>query len=221
MSEFVRLDEGDLDRLSDEELVAYVVAARAAGRPEAGKRAADVLAYRLQPLIEGRVAAKVPQRDRDDVVMETLESFLRSAFESKVIESVRAFTATIAKRRIADYYRARERHPDQQPLTFENAGDEGVWGEDPHTEDGTGLLAIRDVVDRVLGSRNDTHRKIIVLYGPEPLGFMNMTGSEVVEQMAADGDPVTIANVQQVWHRFRTELVEELSTGEDRMEPDG
>jgi DNA-directed RNA polymerase specialized sigma24 family protein len=221
LSEFEPLDEGALDRLSDEELVAYIAAARAAEQPETAKRAADILVFRVQELVQARVAAKVPRDDVEDVAIEALESLLRSAYEGKVIESVRAFVTTITKRRIADYYRARERHPDQRPLAAEHGGEEEIWGEDPAVGDGTELVGFMDAVERVLERRSELHRKIIFLYGPEPLGFMNMTGKEVVEQMAADGEPVTIANVQQVWHRFKSDLEEELATGEDRMDPDG
>lgn len=217
----MRLEAGALDGLSDEELVAYVVAAREAGYPEAGKRAADMIAFRIQPLIEARVAAKVGRDDREDVVMETLLSFMRSAFDGKVIDSVRAFAATIAKRRIADHYRQLERHPDQVPLSSENLDQEGVWGAEPTTADETAVLGIEDVIRRVLERRNGNHRRIIELYGPEVMGGGDLTGAEVVEAMAAEGESVSISNVQQVWHRFKVELAKELQTGEDGMDPDG
>jgi DNA-directed RNA polymerase specialized sigma24 family protein len=222
LSEFVRLDVGALDRLSDEGLVAYVVAARAAGCPDDGKRAADILAYRLEPLVKGRVAAKIPADSREDVVMEVLESFLRSAFDGKVIDSVRAFVATIAKRRIADFYRKRERHPDQVPLPSEHLGDEELWGEEPSVEDSSAVLAIEDAVERVLDRRNELHRRVIMLYGPEPIGGEALTGAETVERMRADhDDQVSVDNVQQIWRRFKVELDEELANGEDEGDPDG
>lgn len=221
MDEFAPLDDGELDRLGDEELVAYVVSARSAGNPEAGKRAISILAFRLQPLIEGRVAAKVAPESRDDVVMETLESFLRSAFDGKVIDSVRAFTATIAKRRIADHYRRRERDPGQDPLPLENAGDDDVWGVDPVAEDESGTVEFLDAVERVLAQRSDSHRRIIELYGPEAMNGMNLSGAEVVEAMAKGGETVSVANVQKIWSRFKADLQRELSIGEHGEDPDG
>lgn len=210
-----------LDRLSDEDLVAYVVAAREAGQPEAGKRANDMLAFRIQPLIEARVAAKVGPDAREDVVMEVLTSFLQSAFDGKVILSVRAFAATICKRRIADHYRRIERNPDQVPLPGGDADDENVWGEEPGTEDDTSAIGYMGIVARLLADRNELHQRVIKLYGPEAMNGMNFTGAEVVAALAKQGEEMTVANVQQIWHRFKDDLKAELQTGEHVVDPDG
>lgn len=210
-----------LDRLSDEDLVAYVVAAREAGQPEAGKRANDMLAFRIQPLIEARVAAKVGPDAREDVVMEVLTSFLQSAFDGKVILSVRAFAATICKRRIADHYRRIERNPDQVPLPGGDADDENVWGEEPGTEDDTSAIGYMGIVARLLADRNELHQRVIKLYGPEAMNGMNFTGAEVVAALAKQGEEMTVANVQQIWHRFKSELEAELRTEEHVVNPDG
>lgn len=222
MSDFERLDELGLDRLSDEELVAYVVAARTAGQPETGKRAIEVLAFRLQPLVEARVAAKIAPDLREDLVMTVLESFIRSAFDGKVIASVRAFISTIARRRIADHYRSQERHPDQVPLPGEHGGEEEIWGEEPATGDATAVLEIEDAIERVLDRRSETHRRMIMLYGPEPMGGENLSGAEVVERMLAEhGESVSVDNVAQVWRRFKVDLDKELAAGEGDVGPDG
>jgi DNA-directed RNA polymerase specialized sigma24 family protein len=205
----------ELDRLSDEDLVAYVVAAREAGRPDAGKRATDVLAFRIQPLVEAQVAAKVGRDAQEDVVMEVLTSFLQSAFDGKVILSVRAFVATITKRRIADHYRRLERYPDQVPLPGGDGEEEGVWGNEPGGEDDTSALAFMPIVERLLAERSELHRKIILMYGPEAMNGMNMRGAEVVEELARQGETTTVANVQQVWHRFKDDLKGELEKDED------
>ena len=210
-----------LDRLSDEDLVAYFVVAREAGQPEAGKRANDMLAFRIQPLIEARVAAKVGPDAREDVVMEVLTSFLQSAFDGKVILSVRAFAATICKRRIADHYRRIERNPDQVPLPGGDADDENVWGEEPGTEDDTSAIGYMGIVARLLADRNELHQRVIKLYGPEAMNGMNFTGAEVVAALAKQGEEMTVANVQQIWHRFKDDLKAELQTGEHVVDPDG
>lgn len=216
MSDFERLDDWRLDRLSDEELVDYVNAARAAGQPDAGKRAIELVSWRQEPLVAARVAAKVPRPARDDVVMDVLESLLHSAFDGKVIGSVRAFATVIARRRIADYYRDRERHPDQVPLPGEHQEDEQIWGEQPDVvEDATALVAAGDAIERVLARRNETHRRMIMLYGPGAMGGEDLSGAEVVERMRADhGETVSIDNVQQVWRRFRVDLEKELQAGD-------
>ena len=209
--------------MSDEELVAYVVAAGAAGQTDAGRPATNILAFRLEPLVQARIARKIGGReDREDVFMLVFESFLHSAFDGKVIGSVKAFIATITQRRIADFYRARERHPEQQALVSENQGDESIWGEEPSTEDGSELLGTIDAIERVLDRRSDLHRRMILLYGPEPMGGEQLSGAEVVERMRTDdGTEVSVDNVQQVWRRFKLELAKELSTGDCEGDPDG
>ena len=222
MSDFRRLDDHDLDRLGDEDLVDYVNQARAAGQPEAGRRAMEIVSWRQEPLIKARVTAKMPPSAREDVIMECLESFVRSAFDGKVIGSVRAFASTIASRRIADYYRARERDPEQVPLPVEHEGEEEIWGEGPGVDDPTATVAIEDAVERVLATRNETHKRMIMLYAPGLMGGDDLSGAQVVEQMVAEhGEAVSIDNVQQVWRRFKVDLEKELQAGEDGLSPDG
>jgi len=63
---------------------------------------------------------------------------------------------------------------------------------------------------------------MIRLYGPEPMGGCDLTGSEVVERMRHDhGEVVSVDNVQQVWRRFKVDLARELATGEDGRSADG
>ena len=66
--------------------------------------------------------------------------------------------------------------------------------------------------ERVLDRRNELHRRIILLYGPEPIGGEALTGAETVERMRADHDEqVSVDNVQQIWRRFKVELDAELA----------
>jgi DNA-directed RNA polymerase specialized sigma24 family protein len=222
LSDFEELEEGALARRSDEDLVAYVVAAHAAGYLPSARLATGILTYRLLPLVEGLVAAKVPRDSCADVVNEALLSFVRSAFDGKVIRSARAFVATIAKRRIADFHRERERHPEQVPLIGEHLGEEEVWGEEEAVADETAAVAVRDAVERVLATRNDVHRQVLELYGPELIGGGDLSGAEVAARMRDErGEDVSVANVQQIWRRFKVDLEKELAAGEDGGTSDG
>lgn len=215
------MDQWALDGRSDEELVAYVVAAYDADHPEAAKLAAGMITWRQTPLVEGRVAAKIPVSEREDVVMAVFESFIRSAFDGKVILSVSAFIATIAKRRIADFHRERERIPGQEPLLSEHLGEEEIWGEEPYAEDAAAEIEIKDAIERVIIRRSELHRRMIMLYAPEPMDGEHLSGAEVVERIAADtGETVSVDNVQQVWRRFKVELEKELRAGDHGRDPD-
>jgi DNA-directed RNA polymerase specialized sigma24 family protein len=216
LSGFEPLDDGRLDRMSDEELVAYVAAAFAAGHYEAGRRAAGMLTWRLMPLVEARVAAKVPIQHCEDVVGNVLESFVKSAFDGKVIRSVRAFIATIAQRRIADFHRDREGDPEQLPLRGEHVGEDDAHGDEESVEDETEAVALRDAIERVLARRKEVHRQVIELYAPEQMDGADLRAKEVVARMQADhGETVSESNVQKIWQRFKEDLENELSAGED------
>jgi hypothetical protein len=61
-----------------------------------------------------------------------------------------------------------------------------------------------------------------MLYGPEPIGGEDLAGAEVVERMREDhGEEVSVANVQQIWRRFKVDLEKELAAGEDGVDRDG
>jgi len=208
------LSELELDQLGDDDLVAYIAAAREAGCDESARSAMGILAFRREPQIAARVALKIPPADVEDVTMEVIESVLRSAFDGKVIGQFVNFLNMIRSRRIADYHRKRENDPGQAPLPSEHGDDEEIWGEEPSVEDESGAIAFRDAVERVLATRSPTHRRIIELYGPAGIGE-DLTAAATVERMAAEGETVSEANVQQVWHRFKNDLEAELAKGED------
>ncbi|MCL4288633.1 MAG: sigma-70 family RNA polymerase sigma factor [Thermoleophilia bacterium] len=222
MSDFEPLEEGALAQRSDEELVAYVAGAGEAGYLESARRAVGIVTWRQEPLVRSLVAAKVPPDSCDDVVSAAFVSFVESAFDGKVILSARAFMVRIAKRRIADFHRDRERRPEQAPLPGEHSGGEEVWGPEEAVEDETGAVAILDAVERVVSSRNETHRRVIMLYGPGLIGGEDLSGAEVAARMSDErGEDVSVANVQQIWRRFKVDLERELSAGEDGGAPDG
>jgi DNA-directed RNA polymerase specialized sigma24 family protein len=222
LSEYRRLTDVELGLLGDDELVAQIGVARDAGDFDGAKLASQVLALGFQDQIRIKVARKVPAQDVDEVAQEALISLVNASFDGKVIASFRAFLNTIVQRRVADYWKAQERHPPQDPLPHEHGGDDEIWGAEPSTEDSSAAHAIRDAVARVLARRNPLHRRIIKLYGPELVeGGEDLSGAAVVERLDADGERVSIDNVQQVWRRFKVDLETELDSGEDGGISDG
>ncbi len=215
MSDFKRLTEVELDRMGDEQVVAYIAGARKVGDADAVRDAMAILAWGHHTAIVARVRAKVPTESVEDVAMEVVVSMLNSTFDGKVIGEFRAFMFRIAARRIADFHRKREGDPGQDPLPDENGDDEGVWGRQPYVVDETDAVELRELAGRVLASRSTEHRELIRLYGPELVEGEDLTAAGVVERMAAGGVTVSESNVQQVWHRFKTELEQELDSGED------
>lgn len=131
VSEFTPLRESELDRLGNEALVDYIAAAREAADHEAERRAVGVLAFAFEDTIRAWVRkdmGSAPQ-DVDDVVMEVMQSAIRSSFEGKVVGEFGSFLRTISARRVVDHFRRRGRRPEESPLPEEHEGDEEIWGQ--------------------------------------------------------------------------------------------
>lgn len=213
---FVRLPPSELDRLSDQGLVSYVGRARAAGEREAEKDAVGVLIWGFWPQIQAWVRIKTPTEDVEDVAGEVVASVMRSTFDGKVIGEFAAFVKRIAQRRVADYFIERGRRLRGDRLGSDLGGEDGSWGEEPSSEDATSEVDFMAVVDRVLEGRNETHRKVIRLYGPNPCGFMDLSAAATAAEVNED-DPaaaMTEANVHQIWKRFKNDLENELGPDE-------
>ena len=76
MPPFRPRDQHDLERLGDDELVAYLREAAAAGHESAGLALA-MLAYGHRSRVRARVPMKVPAQDVDDLTDEILATALR------------------------------------------------------------------------------------------------------------------------------------------------
>lgn len=216
MSGYRRLTESELTLLGDDELVARIAAAREADDPAGAKLAAAHLAYGFEQLIKGRVACKVPLEDLDDVAQEALVSVVSASFEGKVLGEFRSFLLTVVDRRVADYHRERGRRPGQTTLPTGVDEEDGAWGDEPAVEDASAAVEINDAVARVLATRNPHHVLMIELYGPEVIGGSDLGAAEVAARVerGLDAPRVSVANVQQVWRRFKVDLASELTSGE-------
>ena len=208
MGGFKRLSQSGLAGLGNQALVDYIAAAREAGERSAEKEAVGILAYGFEPTVRGWVRMRMgsaPQ-DVDDVVMEVLQSALRSSFEGKVVGEFGAFLKTITSRRVVDYFRERGRQLAMSPLGSEHEGDDGVWGDEPFVEDDTTGMEVRELVDRLLADHNEQHQQVIRLYGPEVAGCQDLPAEEV----AARIDGISVANVHKIWSRFKRDVEAEL-----------
>ena len=212
---FERLSATRLGGLSDAALVDYVRAAREAGEREAEREAIGVLVFGFWPQIVGWVRMDTPAADVEDVVAETVASLMRASFDGKVVGQFGAFARTIAKRRVADYWRERERRIDADPLASDLKGDDDRWGGEPSSEADAAEIELRQVIDRVLAGRSDLHREVIRLYGPNVADFLDLSGDETAARINErfDGAAMTAANVHQIWKRFKSDLERELTGG--------
>ena len=81
MPRFIRKPDHDLDRLSDDALIAYLRAAIDAGDADGGATALAILVYGHWENVKRRVGMKVPPADVEDVASEVISSAIGAAFE--------------------------------------------------------------------------------------------------------------------------------------------
>ena len=222
MSAYRRLTDVELGLLGDDELVAQIGIAREAGDLDGAKLASQVLALGFQDQIRIKVARKVPAQDIDEVAQEVLISLINASFDGKVMASFRAFMNTIVKYRIADYWRAQERHPRQDPLLTSTAATtrSGAASPAPRTPPRRSRSAMpspgwwRRATRGTSGSSSSTARS-----------WSRAARTSAAPAWSSGWTPrasrITVDNVQQVWRRFKVDLKAELDSGEDGGTSDG
>lgn len=217
MSHFRPLNPNDLDRLSSDELIAYLREADAAGDPASAERALGVLVFRHMPDVKRRCSIKVPSADVEDVAMEAITSAIRSAFDERSYGQFRSWLNTIVDRRIADYHRRRESRPVETPYPEEHSDAEEIWGESGAVEDETGSVDAQSIIDAAFASLNAVHGRVVELFI-----FEDLSAQEVADQVNDEFDsqpelttPMTIDNVSQIARRFRESVREMLEEAQD------
>jgi RNA polymerase sigma factor (sigma-70 family) len=191
---FRTLDEPDLQRLADGELIAYMRHARAAGDPSASTALA-ILVYGYWPNVERRVRMKVPPQHVEDLAGDIVADAITSAFDGQSVGEFVAWLNTITRREIADFYR---RGPGRMDV-----GD--ADGLEPEAPSETGEVEVRDAIERVMATLRDDHRAIV-----DMVVFDDRSAGE-----AAGAAGTTEANVHQIVSRFRRALRAELEAGGD------
>jgi RNA polymerase sigma factor (sigma-70 family) len=202
---FKQLADHELDKLSDEALIAYLRDARSAGAKDTARRALAVLVYGYEDIVEQRMALRLPAHAVQDAAHEALVRAVASAFDSSSVGEFRSWLGTIVKRTIADWYRRRERRPEEVQLPREHSGDERPEAV-PAVASETGAVEFQMVVDDVMAKLSDSHREVIELHVFEDIPATEVCGR--IDGMSAD-------NVAQIASRFRKRLREALATGSE------
>jgi RNA polymerase sigma factor (sigma-70 family) len=206
LAEFRELPEHHLQTLSDEDLIAYLRAARAAGRHDAMKPAIGVLAFGYWDTLVNRARLKLPESEVEQVAGEALESAIASAFDGRSVGEFRSWLHTILSRRIADYWQKRERTVKTEKLVSEHQEAEEVWGDEPSVGFEGEALHAQECVRNALDELPEAHREVVRLYvfGPD-------SAAAVVERV---GDGMTEANVHQISSRYQRRVKELLGEGD-------
>lgn len=198
------LSENELQKLSSDELIAYIRKATDAGRPDRARSALAILCWRHFDDVVRRVRMRVPAEDVEDVAMTAMLAAIKSAFDGVAVgQFVNWLHRIVDRRGIADYHRKREAEPATNPLPTEHAGEEEVWGEEPGEADATGAVVVRSVIDECLEALGQpAHRDVIELNVFDDLSAGD-TAARVNEDHADLDPPMSEGNVHKIVSRFR------------------
>lgn len=198
---FRPLPDREVQRLSEDELIAYIREGRAAGELLAARRALAFLVYGNAPDIKRRLMMKVPERAVEDLAHDALVKAIAAAFHGGSEGEFRSWLHTIVDRTAVDYYRRAQRRPKEAALPSEHADDDDVWADEPYIESQAGEVELRIIVDELIGAFNEKHRQVIDLHV-----FLGLSATQVSERI----DGMSEDNVAQVASRFRAKLREML-----------
>jgi len=213
------LSSAQLSRLSDEELIARVVDARAAGDRDAGIQAIGVLAFVYFDLVSARVAAKVPPDQIDDVVGDVLMSAMKSSFDGRSLGEFHNWLQTITKRRIADFSEKNKRLKQREgKLPAEHQGEDEQAPDGFGVEGGQEEAELMAIVQSCRAEVTEPHhQRVIELYGPVEMGFYGLsardTANMVNQEFGTNPQEMTEANVHKIYQRFKDAVLKAL--GED------
>ena len=200
---FRELSDIELNRLEDDELIAYIRAARDAGRLAAARLGLQIIVFGHMDDVRRRVALKVPPHAVDLVAGEAFTSAFTSAFDGTSVGEFRKWLDTIVRRRIADFTRVKR--PREQLAA---ADDERASQDEPAVEPDIGLVEAQSAVDQVMAELNPVHARVIDLY---VFSDEQPSAKEVAARVGEEcGDPLKESNVHKIAQRFRDRLKELL-----------
>lgn len=108
MPPFRPRQDHELDALSDDEVIAYVNAARVAGAHADAVRGIQVLVFGHWHWVRVRLARKLPLHAVEDATGELMVRAIKSRFDGGSVGEFRGWLARIVERHIADFHRSRK-----------------------------------------------------------------------------------------------------------------
>jgi RNA polymerase sigma factor (sigma-70 family) len=194
---FRLLPDHELQRLGDEQLIAYIRDSRTDRELAAGRRGLAILVYGYERDVKRRLSLRVPTHVIDDVAHDALVKAIAAAFDGTSVGEFRSWLHTIVDRTAVDFYRRAERRPKESVLPSEHAGEEDVWGDEPSVDSEAGAVELRIVIEEALETFNEKHRQVIELHV-----FGALPASEVCDRIEGMSED----NVAQIASRFRAKL---------------
>lgn len=172
-----------------------------AGDRQAADRALALLVYGHAKNVERRMLTRMPRWAAQDAAHDAIVRAITSAFDGTSEGEFHSWLNTIIDRTAVDWFRRRERRPNETKLPSEHAADEEVWGREPESPSETGAVELRLILDEVMAELSPIHRQVVELHVLD--GYTADQTCERVAWMSPD-------NVAQIASRFRKRLSQVL-----------
>jgi RNA polymerase sigma-70 factor (ECF subfamily) len=160
-----------------------------------------------RPFVDGLrrfVKSRVPDADTEDVLQDTLVRLHEAADSLRDADRAEAWVFSIARRAIADFYRDRERGPDEEPVGRAPAG---ATDEPPSTENLAAYDGEHDVHEEVLSWLRPMSETLPEMYS-HPLIMADFEGH--TQQEVADDIGLSLSGAKSRVQRARAKLREQL-----------
>ena len=157
-----------------------------------------------RPFVEGLrafIARRVPSSAAEDVLQDTLIRLHESSGSLRDADRAEAWVFTIARRTIADFYRERERQPEEK--TLGRADDTAVSDRRPETENLAGYDGGHDVHEEVLSWLRPMTETLPEMYR-RPLVMADFEGH--TQQEVADELGLSLSGAKSRVQRARRKL---------------
>lgn len=193
----------ELDKLPDEELIAYVIAARRAENGSAAKLGLGIFAYRRYDELVWRAKGKLPEgADAEDLAGRVIEGVFKAAFRGEHFGEAVSLVNRVFRNKIADFYRKYER-TDQLP---EDSEVDDHWRPDAATVgDRTGEYEVQELARGRYEALSSHHRMVVDLFVIDGYGATE-TAEKVNNAFPELSTPMSDQNVHQIASRFRKDL---------------
>jgi DNA-directed RNA polymerase specialized sigma24 family protein len=208
--EFRRKSQTEIQELSDDHVIAYVVLARNAGESDAIREALGILVYGRLRFLTAFIAKRLKGnwQDAEDVADKVMENVITSSFDGESVGQFINWMKLMAVRRSIEFNQKAEKAKKDVPYDPDDPEDRTRLPSDPG---GTGETEVTMVLDAVMARLTPVHQDVVNLRID---GFR----SKEVAEMINDGDhhlekPMTDANADQIYKRFRDEFRRELGAG--------
>lgn len=199
---FRRISSYVLAGMTCEQLLRYRAHAEAASDHRAVKTADQILAWVNRPLVIKTVRSKVPESHVEDVAGNVMEAVCAGRFRGRTPGQFRSYMKTIARNKVCDFHRGRQRCPE---VSLDQRVENGREPAADTLEDLANSLTDRAAVKQALSTLNDTHRRVMELWVED----RRLTGAEVAAQV----EGISADNAFQIKRRFKLALEPILERG--------